>query len=358
MKSRILFLFLLLLFACKPSHKPEAMNIRGFVDTVGFAHLGWQMDSIAARIERSDADTFGSHCHNGNPLRLAISPHDDYTYAGPLYFSLLKDVHAHTLILFGVAHKARALGIEGKMVFGNYKKWKEPYGEVAVSAMQNNILKSLDTSLYLISDTLQRVEHSLEALIPFLQYFNPGLEIIPILVPAMPFEKMQQAATALASAINTEAGKRNLNWGKDFALVISTDAVHYGDEDWGGKNYAPFGADTLGYWLAVDHEKEIMRNCFTGQLTPEKARKFSEYTVDSKDYREYKWTWCGRYAVPFGMLTAWNLAGLQHTTLGGCIYGYATSIDHPHLPVSDLHMGITAPAKLRHWVGYGAAGYR
>ena len=37
----------------------------------------------------------------------------------------------------------------------------------------------------IISDTLQKVEHSVEAMIPFLQYFDKDISIISILVPAM-----------------------------------------------------------------------------------------------------------------------------------------------------------------------------
>lgn len=358
MKYRVILLFLVLLAACKPSHQLDTGFMRGFVDTIGFAHLDWQMDSVVARIERSGLDSLGSHCKGEAPLLMAICPHDDYTYAGPFYYSMLKDVKAKTIILFGVAHKARALGISNKIVFGTYGYWKEPYGRLPISDFQEKLMGELDTSQYMVNDSMQKAEHSLEAIIPFLQHFNRNIEIVPILVPAIPFDKMRAVAKTLAAAIGKEAQKRKMVWGKDYALVISTDAVHYGDEDWGGKNYAPFGADTVGYWMAVDHEKEIMRNCLLGILDTAKCREFARYTVDPKDYREYKWTWCGRYSVPFGLLTGYELASSLGTSLTGCIYGYGTSIDHAHIPVSDLHMGITAPAKLRHWVGYAAAGYR
>jgi len=51
----------------------------------------------------------------------------------------------------------------------------------------------------------------------------------------------------------------------------------------------------------------------SGDLDPEKVRAFCNYTVDEKDYREYKWTWCGRYSVPLGLLTAFEL----NETAGG-----------------------------------------
>ena len=69
-------------------------------------------------------------CNTQDPLKIAICPHDDYSLAGLLYYSVLKDVKAKTVILFGVAHKARMLGVENKLVFGHYSNWKTPQGSI------------------------------------------------------------------------------------------------------------------------------------------------------------------------------------------------------------------------------------
>jgi len=149
-----------------------------------------------------------------------------------------------------------------------------------------------------------------------------------------------------------------MKWGEDFAIIISTDAVHYGDQDWGGTNLAPYGADSAGYKKAVAHEYEIINNTLTGEITPEKIKQFTHYTVQDTNYKEYKWTWCGRYSVPMGLLTAYYLEKDLNQNLKGTLVGYATSIDHPKLKVEDLGMGITAPANIHHWVGYAALGYK
>jgi len=45
--------------------------------------------------------------------------------------------------------------------------------------------------------------------------------------------------------------------------------------------------------------------------------------------------------------------------LEGTILGYTTSLDDQRIKVDDLDgMGVTAPATLRHWVGYAAVGFR
>ena len=62
----------------------------------------------------------------------------------------------------------------------------------------------------------------------------------------MPFSEMKTISADLAKSIQKVLTDNKLQWGKDVALLVSTDAVHYGDEDWGGSNYARFGCDTPG----------------------------------------------------------------------------------------------------------------
>ena len=170
---------------------------------------------------------------------------------------------------------------------------------------------------------------------------------------------MQIISQNLAQTLFTIITLKNLHWGKDIAFLISSDAVHYGDEDWGGKNYAPYGTDSTGNAQAVSHEREIIRTCFEAELTKNKIARFFAYTVNPDDFREYKWTWCGRYSIPFGLLTSFYLQSLQKSDhLMGIPVAYATSISQPHLKVTDLRMGRTANATPRHWVGYPAIGFK
>jgi hypothetical protein len=142
-------------------------------------------------------------------------------------------------------------------------------------------------------------------------------------------------------------------------LLISSDAVHYGDEEWGGNNYAPYGTDSTGNAQAVAHELEIIRTCFTGALTQEKIERFFSYTVKAENFREYKWTWCGRYSIPCGLLTSLYLQTLEKSSpLTDVPVTYATSISQTHLKVVDLGMGQTAIATPRHWVGYATIGFK
>jgi MEMO1 family protein len=329
----------------------ESLETRPLRDTIGFAQYPWQMDSLMSRMKRQ-----GWKEIQGKAWKVAVCPHDDYTYVGTLYPELLQNVKAPNLILLGVAHKAAMLGIEDSLVFDSYSKWKGPWKDIPVSKAREQIFSLLKRRYAVINDTLQKMEHSVEAMIPYLQYFNKNISIVSILVPAMSPDRMQECGRALADAIREVAAKNKWEWGKDYAIVVTTDAVHYGNEDWGGVDRAYYGCDNAGNSKAREHESEIIDNCFNGYLTPEKIRLFNEYTLNSDNFREYKWTWCGRYCVPVALYTSYFLNGSEQ--LSGSFVGYSTSITSVHVPVDDLKMGITAIATDCHWVGYAALGYR
>jgi AmmeMemoRadiSam system protein B len=355
----------------RPSPLPQrpiaaaAPRRRDPVETIGFAQLERQVEAIVQRIEAQDGAMLerilaARGVARGDRWRMAIAPHDDYAYAGYMYPLVLRNVAARVVIVFGVAHRARQLGLEDRLVFDGFTHWRGPYGDIAVSPLRESIIAGLSEGSYRVSDEMQSIEHSVEAKLPFLQYYNRAVELVPILVPAMSFARMSALARELAAAVAGLMQDAHLDWGSDIALVSSTDAVHYGDEGWNGRCFAGYGVDAEGYVRALAHEREIIDNCLCGGLEPARIEKFTRYTLADHDHREYKWTWCGRYSVPFGLLTAWHLQqSLSAPRLTGTLLGYTTSLEDQRIRVDDLDgMGVTAPATLRHWVGYAAVGFR
>jgi len=354
--TRLIFLTIFIsscLSGCdnKKSATTSELHIRPLRDTIGFAQYDWQMDSIMTRIEKQ-----GWKKNSGAPWKLAICPHDDHTYVGPLYPEILQNIKADVVIIMGVAHRAALLGIEDSLIFDTHSHWNGPWNPVPVSSVREELFDILGGEYAIISDTMHRVEHSVESMIPFLQYFNRQVMIVPILVPTMHPDRMKACGRALASAIRRIAEQHEWEWGRDYALVVTTDAVHYGNEDWGGKDYAFMGCDEAGNREARVHEMEIIRNTLEGSIQPERVNQFSEYTLDPNDHRVYKWTWCGRYSIPTALYTAYYLRSPQ--PMVGELIGYSTSITGNHIPVNDLWMGTTAIATSCHWVGYVALGYR
>jgi AmmeMemoRadiSam system protein B len=344
-------------------HK-EASTIRPLVDKVGFPHTLKQTETFLARVEEQQGDLLQakreSHQISADTSwRVAICPHDDYTYVGSLYPLVLQPVKAKTVFILAVAHKAALHNLKNNLVFDDFATWHGIKKPIPVSQFRESLQKKMPRSLWETHRPMQQVEHSVESMLPLLQYYNEKVEIVPILVPFMPFERMLEVSEALSGAISEIAKENKLVWGKDYSILITTDAVHYGDEGWNGRNCKRYGVDKEGYAEAVDYEDTIIDECLAGTITEDKLHAFYNHTVDSANYTEYKWTWCGRYSVPVGLLTAIKLAKkLNAIVPSGTLLDYSTSLAHEPIPVSDLDgMGITAPATLRHWVGYAALGY-
>ncbi len=351
--------FLFIIFpSCK--NMTHQTKIRShLVDTVGFAQYPWQMDSLMNRIKKYQGNLLEQRTKylNKKPTKAILSPHDDYTYVGYLYPAALSQIKAKTVIIFGVAHKAKKLHLENKIIFDSFDYWKGPYGNVKVSDLRDKIMDYLPRDLYEVNDSMQSIEHSVEAEIPWLQYFDRNVQIVSILVPYMSFDRMKAIAGPLAKAIEKATASEHMQWGKDYAFLISTDAVHYGDQGWGGQNFAFYGTACTSYTNAKGHELEIMHT-ISGYISTGMIHKFCDMTVEKSDYHKYKWTWCGRYDVQLALLTLNDLNEmLYHEPLHGQVIGYSTSIEHAPIPVNDLRMGITAPANDHHWVGYAAIKY-
>tara|TARA_R110002020_G_scaffold194221_3_gene394845 strand:- start:507 stop:1595 length:1089 start_codon:yes stop_codon:yes gene_type:complete len=362
MRIKLLYFILslsILTVSCQEKVKQEKRNsnthqkIRNQVDTVGFAQYNWQMDSVLARIAPRDK------IKTDAVYKAVICPHDDYAYAAGLYAKTLAGIKAKTVILIGVAHRARNFELQDKLIFGSYNAWKSPDGLINISTMRNKLISSLSKETYIVHDSMMQLEHSLEAITPFLKRNNPKVEIIPILVPYMAYDQMEQLSSELSKGLDNLMKEGKMKYGKDLAVVISNDAVHYGDKDWGGKNMAPFGVDSLGTAKTRQKDLKIISECLVNTLSPEKIRSFNTYTVQENDYEEYNWVWCGRYSVPFGLLFANKLSVLQNKKpLRGTLVDYRSSYHNPHINVENIGMGTTAPANNHHWVGYVGVSYK
>ncbi len=348
MKKVLLWLAWIAIF-CSAHLRAQEGGVRPMHDTIGFASAAYKMDSVWKRIAIPCTMTES----DGRAARVVVCPHDDYAYAGHVYPSGLSSIKAPIVILFGVAHR---LPLRNRLIFDNFVSWHSAYGPVKVSPVRRDIMAALPEDLFVVSDSIHAREHSLAALVPFLQRYNPLVEIVPILVSAMPFDSMEMVAGRLAVAIGRVMAQKDLTWGREYAFAISNDAVHYGDADWGGKNYAPFGSDTAGYLQAIRYEHKLITGYLVPHTSREKLKGFHSQLVDQN--LQYKWTWCGRNSLPFGLLTALALQkSLKTPVLHGTLKDYSTSISRLPLPVEDLGMGRTAPASLRHWVGYASIVY-
>ncbi|MFH1754220.1 MAG: AmmeMemoRadiSam system protein B [Candidatus Latescibacterota bacterium] len=344
--------------------QPEG-DRRGQMDVIGFVTNAKQMDHVLAQCDELAAPCHSAlddeHGWNGNTSFIAgVCPHDDYYYAGRLYSLLLSRIHAKRVILFGVFHKARLFDIHNRLVFDSYREWHGPYGPVAVSSLREDIIARLPQDTYIIDNDMHMVEHSLEAIVPFLQAYNRDVEIVSILVPYMQWETMARLAADLSNALAAIITDNNWKLGEDVSIISSADAIHYGDAGWGGSDFAEYGSDIAGYEMAVARDTELARLHLCGTVAADKLKAFLYKCVDKDDVTQYHITWCGRFSIPLGLNVANRLTQtIEGRALTGTLLDYGTSVSEASLSVDGLDgLGTTAPNNLHHFVGYASIGYR
>jgi AmmeMemoRadiSam system protein B len=346
--------------------RPAAVeaSVRQPFDRVGYTHTA---DGIARVIEHAREAEAPALAENARRLGLdertafvaAIAPHDDHLYAERVCIHSLPFVRARHVVLIGVAHRARQFPqSEGKLVFDSFDAWHGPYGPVGVSPLRAALLSRLPPDDVLVSSKMHAGEHSLEGLVPFLQHHRRDVEIVPILVPYMRWERLAELAARTASALAGILRERRLSLGEDVALLISSDSVHYGDEGWGGRRFADFGTDGAAYDRAVARDVGLVDDYLTGPIRPHRVEAFYRSVV-ADDCHEYRITWCGRFSIPFGLAALSGLcAALGRPGPRGDLLRYGTTLDPGRSDLRVEGLGVTAPANLHHWVGFVSVGYR
>ena len=254
--------------------------------------------------------------------------------------------------IFFIFHRYRKYRVRDRLVFDPYATWRTPDGSVPVSDLRQALLAALPSEDVLQDAAAQDSEHSVEAEVYWLRHARPDLEIVPILVPATSFERLAGFAERTGAAVAAWMHTHHQTLGKDVAVVISADAVHYGADF----SHVPFGEGGVEtYVKATDRDRALLTKSFAGPLTVERARTLYEAFVDPRDPDTYRLTWCGRFSIPFGMLLLRaTCEALGMRVPEGKPVAYATSVGAPELRLRDAGLGETAPANLYHFVGYPA----
>ena len=343
--------------------RSEGEVVRGQRDTIGFVVTADQAEDVIATAVELEQEailerdlTFGLSPELG--FIGGVCPHDDHLYAARAYVHLTERITAPRVVLIGVFHAARLWDLENVLVFDDFERWHGPWGPVAIDGLREEILGRLDEGSFVVDNAMHCREHSLEAIVPFLQHRDLEVSILPILVPYASWDRLSELADELSTALAEVMDKKGWRLGRDLAIVVSSDAVHYGPDF----DHAPFGTDAAGYQRAVDRDEQLAREYLEGTLDERKLSALQYTLVDHSDVRSYKLPWCGRFSVPFGLELLRDLAaktGLE--TPEGHFLRYATSLSEPQLPVSqdtlDAGLGTTAPSNLHHWVGYATVGF-
>ena len=334
---------------------PSAGGVRGQRDAVGYATTAsgmarvWELSATGPRPE-----SFGER---GAPGAIGVlGPHDDYIYTARVYREAFPLVTAKTVVIVGVFHRYRMFGERDRLVFDDYRAWRSPGGEIAVSALRDELAAAMPAGMAVKDAAAHDSEHSIEGIAYFLQHARPDLEIVPVIVPGASFERLAQMASRLAGALAGSMRRRGWKLGEDVAIVISTDGTHYG-EDFRYSPHGPGGVEALE--RAREHDRRLLRETLAGPLAADCARRFYSTVVDPADPDRYRVTWCGRFSVTFGMLFLDEVArqaGIAR--LEGVPLALGVSVDTPELAIREEGMGPTAPANLYHFVTHPALAWR
>jgi AmmeMemoRadiSam system protein B len=329
-----------------------AQETRPIRDDVGFCWNPRSMQKLVNYLESQEKESFKSE-----GLVAAISPHDDYLYAGRVYYPLFKILRAKEVVIFGVTHgvvRKELKDPHGILIMDAFKYWPGLKKPIAVSGLREYLKERLDKSLFITSNKAHELEHSIEALLPFLQYFNPGIKITPVMVTPMPFTKMEEISTKLAELIASYMKEKGLQAGKDIFFLISSDGNHYGKDF----NNSPFGEGEKAWTEALQLDQRLIRSYLTGVLDSGKIEGLTK-ELWGQTYLDYRNTyWCGKYSIPFGLLTAEKIIGrTMNKRINGKLFRFSDTYSEGVLPLKKTGMGTTAPFSLRHWVSFFSVGY-
>lgn len=342
MKLKNIFFFILVSAALL-----SASSIRQVKDDVGFCWNPPGLAKIMAYLAVHDKTPLPA-----GPVIAGISPHDDHLYAGGLYYPLFKAVRAKEVIIIGVTHKTVRDSIgdpQNILILDDFSAWKGVKGDIPVSGLREFIRDKLDPACFITSNKAHELEHSIEALLPFLQYFQPKIRITPIMVTGMPFDKMKEISARLAEIIVSYMQVNKLQLGRDVAILISADANHYGADF---KN-TPFGENEEAHAKSIAQDLNWINAYLAGPL---QENKLHDLTAElwGTTYRDYKNTyWCGKYSIPFGLLTASQVTRLlTGKELTGTLLRFGDTYSDGVLPVTQTGCGLTAVFSLKHWVSF------
>jgi len=144
-----------------------------------------------------------------------IAPHAGYIYSGATAGALFSRLAVPaTAVLLGPKHT----GEGAPYAVWPAGAWRTPLGDAPVDEELAAAL--VDASPLLRADELaHRSEHSLEVVLPFLQYVRPDVAVVPVSLAPLAVSEIDALAGAMAGVLAPR--------GRDVIVVVSSDMTHY-----------------------------------------------------------------------------------------------------------------------------------
>jgi AmmeMemoRadiSam system protein B len=329
-----------------------AQETRPVRDDVGFCWNPQGLQKLMTFLENEEQKSF-----KAEGLVAAISPHDDYLYAARIYYPIYRILRAREVVIFGVTHgvvRKEVHDPQNVLILDEFKYWPGVKQPIAVSGLREFLRDRLPKTDVLVSNRAHELEHSIEALLPFLEYFNPDVKITPIMVTPMPFVRMEEISNRLADAIAAYMKANGLTPGKDIAFLISSDGNHYG-QDFAN---SPFGEGEKAWETALGLDRRLIGEYLEGPMDSGRVEGLTR-ELWGKTFLDYKNTyWCGKYSIPFGLLAVGKtIERAARRKIAGQLFRFSDTYSEGVLPIKKSGLGTTAPFSLRHWVSFFSVGY-
>ena len=351
LKINFLLLIIILLTSFYPLY---SQTIRPIRDNIGFCWNAEETNQFMDYLSNGDHSRSANQSQN---LFAAISVHDDYLYAGKVYYPLYKNIKTKEVVIFGVTHGTvrKEMGPQSNVIiFDEFDKWHGPYKDVEISPLREIIKSELPKEDFIVSNKAHEIEHSIEALVSLLQYYNRDIKITPIMITQMSYEKMEEITNRLSKIILNYMKEKNLKPGKDIFFLTSNDANHYGEDF----NNSPYGMDASAHKTATENDMKIVLKDLVTELTNDKIKNTANDLWPDPENKKVVPLWCGRYPIVFGLQTILKVAeGLGNKKVYGTLFKYSDTFTEKVLPVKNTSMGLTAVFSYKHWCAWFTEGF-
>ena len=148
-----------------------------------------------------------------------VSPHAGYVYSGNIAGAVYSIAEiTRDVIVMGPNHH----GLGAPFAVMAQGKWKMPGGDIAINEKLAHLM--IEESRWLQSDDKAHInEHSIEVQLPFIQYLQPAVEFVPVVLSTADFQTCEEMGTSIAKAIK--------RYGKPVVIIASTDMTHYESQE-------------------------------------------------------------------------------------------------------------------------------
>ena len=166
----------------------------------------------------SQIDSFLDEASGGriDGIRGIIVPHAGYIYSGSVAahaFAAIRDTVFDVVIVLAPSHRA---GFNGYCVRSS-GSYQTPLGIIPVDEKITGKLSSLPHAKFV--DEIDRLEHSLEVQLPFLQKTSGEFSLVPVIIGTIDLDVCRTIAQEIFASLADDPRR--------ILVVISTDLSHY-----------------------------------------------------------------------------------------------------------------------------------